>query len=123
MGGKNESSGGSRRESTAAGPPPDCATGKFMSDLDEPATVFWTPETHTRMLGIAKERFSALRDALKFVMEDSDPHKRSRVQIVTSEGIFLALADIEKRYNARSEQSDGRSLRFWKLGKRCLWTE
>jgi hypothetical protein len=76
-----------------------------MGDLDEAATVFWTTEPHTAVQGIAKHRFRTLRDALKFVMEDSDPHKQSRVQIVTSEGVFLALADIERRYKACHEQS------------------
>jgi hypothetical protein len=90
-----------------------------MSDLDEAATVFWTAELYTAVQGIAKQRFRMLRDALKFVMEDSDPHKQSRVQIVTSEGVFLAFADIERRYKACREQSTGRSLRIWKLAKRC----
>jgi hypothetical protein len=90
-----------------------------MSDLAEAATVFWTSEPHTAGQGITIQRFRTLRDALKFVMEDSDPHKQSRVQIVTSEGVFLAFADIEKRYKACREQSTGRSLRFWKLAKRC----
>ncbi len=69
-----------------------------MSDLDEPATAFWTPDPHIGILRITKKRFGTLWDALTFVMEESDPHKRSRVQIVTNEGEFLAFGDIEKRY-------------------------
>jgi hypothetical protein len=73
-----------------------------MSNLDEPATVFWTPERQTGKLSLAKKRFSTLRNAFKFVMEESDPHTRNRVRIVTNDGIFLALAEIEKRYKAPS---------------------
>jgi hypothetical protein len=78
-----------------------------MSDLDEPATVFWTPDPHIGMLRLATKRFSTLRDTVKFVMEESNPHKRSRVQVVTSEGIFLALADLEKRYKQVASKSPG----------------
>jgi len=78
-----------------------------MSDLDEPATVFWTPDSHIGMLRITKKRFGTLRKALKFVMEESDPLERNRVQIVTNEN-FLALGDIEKRYKvaAATEKRD-----------------
>lgn len=69
-----------------------------MSDLDEPATVFWTPDPHIGMLSITKKHFGTLRTALKFVMEESDPHKRNRVQIVTNGGKFLAFGDIVKQY-------------------------
>jgi hypothetical protein len=80
-----------------------------MSNLDEPATVFWTPEPHVGVVGIDKKRFGTLRDALKYVIQDSDPHKRGRVQIVISDGQFLALADIEMRYRACCGQSADRS--------------
>jgi hypothetical protein len=70
-----------------------------MSNLDAPATVFWTPDPRIGALRVTKKRFGTLWDAFTFVMEESDPDKRSRVQIVTNEGEFLAFGDIEKRYS------------------------
>jgi len=81
-----------------------------VGDLDQPATVFWAPEPpHTGVPAIDKKRFRTLRDALKFVNKDSDPHMRRRVQVVTSEGQFLALADIERRYRACRGEGANRS--------------
>jgi hypothetical protein len=49
---------------------------------------------------VSAATFRTLRDALKFALEDSDPHTRNRIQTVTADGDFLALADIKRKYDA-----------------------
>ena len=72
----------------------------MMYDFEQPASLNWVPTLppQTGVSGDETRRFCRLRDAVRFAMEELEPHIRGTASIATEDGPTLDVGLIERAY-------------------------
>ena len=72
----------------------------MMYDFEQPASLNWVPTLPPQIgvLGDETRHFHRLRDAVRFAMEELEPHIRGTALIETEDGPTLDVNLIERAY-------------------------